>query len=362
MQREKKCVVHMGSPRTGTSAFQQWLVNNAAELRACDIHVPTECAAEDGNFGSLARAFEIPKDERRPGQQEKIRKFRKSIENSSHQTILISAERFNGSIARGRIGPIRALIQNNNYNPIAVLIARNQLDLINSMISFNWFRKLNDQKTVNELLNSSFETRKIDWHVQLKKIKKQKFDGRLGIYGRTASPDPIAKRVFDLAELAENLPEDFDYSIRTLNESVGEICIFSTRHLAKVLGDMNASVSNTDARKLSYALHATFHNFDDKPLYVYDDEQRRKVEDFFSRSNEIVANDLDEAQANALLNPSIKPRDRSPMTWQELSPEQADRVVFAFEEAAKNLGEADQLGRITAEAARTARESARARN
>ena len=101
MKMNKKVVVHVGPPKTGTSAIQNWCVKNIEVLNNHGIYYPTHEMDNNGiSSGHLRNTCDI-REPTKMGErakilfsEEKFLKLLKDFEASEYQTLLLSSEFF----------------------------------------------------------------------------------------------------------------------------------------------------------------------------------------------------------------------------------------------------------------------------
>lgn len=127
----RRFILHVGAPKTGTSAFQEWAVRNRAAMLNAGFLYPEAGATPLGNHAALASALGgAIEDEKRSGHL--LRLFDKELQQHPDAAVVLSAEmmttlRFLPNMARLH----RALSQYSDHATV-VLVVRDQIEWRNS--------------------------------------------------------------------------------------------------------------------------------------------------------------------------------------------------------------------------------------
>lgn len=94
--KDKKIIVHLGPPKTGTSAIQSWLNQNALSLNKHDIFYPGHTADENGvSSGNFEHILSLDTSSGNYYfDDNKLRDTVRKFENSNMSTLLLSSEHF----------------------------------------------------------------------------------------------------------------------------------------------------------------------------------------------------------------------------------------------------------------------------
>ncbi|MBT0585037.1 sulfotransferase domain-containing protein [Alteromonas oceanisediminis] len=96
VSRQKKVIIHIGPPKTGTSAIQKWLRENQTQLSDAGIFYPPHTV--DANGVSSGNFLSLLSQKTRQTQYffdvQKSQKLLSDFETMPHHTLLLSSERF----------------------------------------------------------------------------------------------------------------------------------------------------------------------------------------------------------------------------------------------------------------------------
>jgi len=91
----KKLLIHIGPPKTGTSAIQYWLNSNRSILSENGIYYPKHALDKNKvSSGNLFSIFTLDEDNRLSLNNRKFNRTLRKFERSGAQTLLLSSERF----------------------------------------------------------------------------------------------------------------------------------------------------------------------------------------------------------------------------------------------------------------------------
>lgn len=91
----KTVVIHLGPPKTGTSAIQAWLSRNSDQLLDKKIYYPSHGADKNGvSSGNFSHLISFDSENRGYFDYNKAKRLIDELNNSNYQTLLLSSEHF----------------------------------------------------------------------------------------------------------------------------------------------------------------------------------------------------------------------------------------------------------------------------
>lgn len=91
----KKIYIHVGPPKTGTSAVQKWLNANSALLHQQGIFYPTHAVDKNGvSSGNVRNIYDIDNNKNLHLNQQRLSELLQKFEQSNHHILLLSSEFF----------------------------------------------------------------------------------------------------------------------------------------------------------------------------------------------------------------------------------------------------------------------------
>ncbi|WP_158967030.1 hypothetical protein [Paraglaciecola sp. L3A3] len=135
---EKNIFIHVGPPKTGTSAVQKWFSENVRELQNLGVFYPSHEVDQNGvSSGNVRTIYDINSEKKIELNLEKLNSLIEKFENSQYHTLLLSSEFF-----------FRGMLELKKYIPKAKFIAyiRNPMEIKES--SYNQSVKRHFQQRV----------------------------------------------------------------------------------------------------------------------------------------------------------------------------------------------------------------------
>lgn len=129
----RRCILHIGVPKTGSSALQRALVGNAAPLARVGILYSTAADGADGKFQHRRLATDLREGNRIKLQGLNISQLSDLLADTTADTVVLSSEAF--SDPRVKIEKVRELldlIRSRGFDPTVLVYVRSQLALSNS--------------------------------------------------------------------------------------------------------------------------------------------------------------------------------------------------------------------------------------
>lgn len=127
----RRFIVHVGAPKTGTSAFQEWAVRNRDSLLEAGYFFPTAGATAGGNHAALVSALGgAIADEARSTHL--IRLFEQQINAHPDLDVIISSELMTTMRFLRHMPRLRATLSQLGDSATAVLVVRDQISWRNS--------------------------------------------------------------------------------------------------------------------------------------------------------------------------------------------------------------------------------------
>ncbi|MEP7704316.1 hypothetical protein [Paraglaciecola sp. 25GB23A] len=134
----KKIFIHVGPPKTGTSAVQKWFSDNTKLLSKEGVYYPSHDVDQNGvSSGNVSLLYDVNNEKQIELNQERLEKLLTEFENSEFQTLFLSSEFF-----------FRAMLELKSHIPQAKFIAyvRNPMEIKES--SYNQSVKRHFQKQI----------------------------------------------------------------------------------------------------------------------------------------------------------------------------------------------------------------------
>jgi hypothetical protein len=336
---EPQIVLHVGSHKSGTTAFQSWMKANSQVLADAGIAVPVWLLGRDGNAPNLAKALAASKRYQAQEDFQLLADFAQFAREVRGRTIFFSAEAFETALVDGGfvnvVDRLRAL---GLRKQAAVLIVRNQIDALNSEYSQRC-KQLTAVRPAGEALDVAFSRGRKNWFLIRNTLHEFGFDPRLGVYRGRDPEMPIARQVMTLAGLAGRFPEDVNFEAETTNESIGELGCIAGQHLIRLLDREGRHATTSERRWVSNLLIEACSEFPDAPYNGFDAESRARVMAHFGESNRRLAPYLKggEEEIERLMTSRSEGRDKSPETWSDLTPAQRQTVIAMLEVVSDQL-------------------------
>lgn len=125
----RRFIIHVGAHKTGTSAFQTWLVRERDRLARSGLLVPATGASKVGNYRPLAQAFADPAD---IAGAELLDRLEREIERHPDHDVIVSAERFSEPEMQGAVPRIRRRLDRMGVAPSMLVAVRDQAGWLTS--------------------------------------------------------------------------------------------------------------------------------------------------------------------------------------------------------------------------------------
>ena len=336
---EPQVVLHVGSHKSGTTAFQFWMKSNSQALADAQVAVPVWLLDRDGNAANLAKALAASKLYQSQEDFQRLADFAQFARAVRGRTIFFSAEAFETAISEGGIANVADRMQAVGLRKrAAVLIVRNQIDALNSEYGQRRKRMMS-VKPADEALDVVFSRGRKNWWLLRKALHDHGFDPRLGVYRGRDTDMPIARQVMLLAGLADRLPADVNFHAETANESIGELGCVAAQHLAGLLDRQGRQAGISERRWVSNLLIEACSEFKDQPYNGFDAKSSARVMAHYGESNRRLAAHLpggdDEMQR--LMTWRSEGRAKSPEGWSDLTPSQRQTVTEMLEVVSDQL-------------------------
>lgn len=146
----RRCIVHIGVPKTGSTALQRTLNRNASALEEAGILYRTTADGANGAAKHQRLAMELLRD--RNSERLGLERFQlgELLTGTAADTVVLSSEAFSDpKMDHARIADFLAFIRAHDFEPTAVVYVRAQPSLANSSYSqkvktFNYSDPFND--------------------------------------------------------------------------------------------------------------------------------------------------------------------------------------------------------------------------
>lgn len=320
-----RVIIHMGLPKTGTSAVQTWLVDRASDLFDHGILMPTNLVGPLGNARLLAAALHEPGPSRSPHQGSLIEGLRSALVTPKATDLLISSEYYEKVMFRPPlIQRSQAALRSVGASwDVGVIFLRNLFDLLNSSyaqnlkvgpypLDFAGFLAMRREKRVN------------DFAANVANLRRVGVDVRLAVYGGGGSQTEI---LMQKAGLRDRLPADFGFETARTNESVGVLGLIAARRFWALVDALIPQSLPKVRGELARLLINAAHSIRDRPYNGFTPELRALTEAHYAAILSAVATDLSAEESRALcMSRSI---DLPTSSLQEADLALSDRTVLA---------------------------------
>ena len=125
-------IVHFGVHKTGTSAFQAWLLTNRTRLFDAGLIVPGLGASPAGNYKPLVEAL-VGQSRQAPERSEKmLSSLAREMKAAPNHDVIISSEYLSREIFREHLQSFSEKLDSCGYRKMAIVIVRDQGNWMNS--------------------------------------------------------------------------------------------------------------------------------------------------------------------------------------------------------------------------------------
>lgn len=160
----KRLVVHIGNPKAGSTSLQTWLASHRRALSEAGIDYPVLRGRATEGHRALALALEGGAGEAAAGKA--VAAFAQALEQSRGDTVVISAEQFQGAPDAAEVpARIAALAAAAGYRPVAVVFLRPQPAYLNSVYTQH-VQRLFTADRFPRFLERSIGDRRYDYDAQ----------------------------------------------------------------------------------------------------------------------------------------------------------------------------------------------------
>jgi hypothetical protein len=227
-------IAHMGLPKTGTTAIQEWLVGRADDLAAFGILVPSGVIAANGNARDLANALHHAPADRSPAQQSLVDGLQAAL--ATGQDVVISAEYLEKVIFRpALVARTAASLRDIGARwDIGVMFLRNTFDLLNSSYAQN-VKVGPYPHDFAEFLAMRRRNRLNEYDRNAAHLRADGVEVRMAAY--RSGDGAMTEALLALAGLRDRLPHDFDFSTPRSNESIGTLGLLVARRVWRLMQD-----------------------------------------------------------------------------------------------------------------------------
>lgn len=336
---QRHIYLHCGAFKTGTSAQQAWLVENAALVSAAGLAHPHALAGTGGSSHDLAQALMRPPEARSLADWEVIATYASYFEAHAEDDFLLSSEALSGPFSVAGLAHVGAALAETGRQVISALFIRNQVDQISSHYAqrAKSLRMLEDFSTVSG--GPSVEI--ADWAAQRTRHLALGFDLRLGVYGDPGKP--VVAELLRVFGLRDRFPTDCDLAMKPMNTSIGEIGVLAGLTLARAFHSAGAKLTPRlqDAARRFVVEGAR--QIADQPFIGPTPDDREVIRARFAASNAALRGVLSDAEIDVLLTERL-PVDRpaSPRSLRELSPTQREACESVILHVQKRLADSPE--------------------
>lgn len=344
-----RLILHLGGHKTGSSAVQLWLTQNAEALLKAGIVFPTKFVGKAGNASKLARALVLTPERNGEIPVQLRADFLAFCKENSDHDVFVSAERFETDLLP-RIPPALADLGDTSDvpAPTAALLAElaERLETVKAFALDAGFSGV----TMVYLIRNIVDATSSGFAQRVKAIIHDAFDdpafypasGRyrdhatynrmmedLGFTVAMDALDPSAVSVVDqvmrLAGLSDRISAVADVATPRANESIGQLGVLAGMHLARVLAQGPQDNALRRQRALSHALKQSCLNINDASFNGFLPEDAAIVARRQAALNEALAPWMGPDRIAMVAEPR-RSSPRSPLSIKDLDEVQAQTV------------------------------------
>jgi len=166
-----KYYIHVGPGKTGTSAIQNWFLNNQSELKKQSIYYPSHKLDSNGiSSGNVRTLFDVDKDDIKFNES-KVEKLKQIVADKNYESVVLSSEAFIQNLA-----PIVNAFPDACY----VFYIRSPLETLESLYNQSVKRHFNTKKLI---LPKTVRFSNIDKILKLKQANPN-LDVQFRFYGK----------------------------------------------------------------------------------------------------------------------------------------------------------------------------------
>jgi hypothetical protein len=143
-----------------------------------------------------------------------------------------------------------------------------------------------------------------DWQHQRQRHLACGFTQRIGVYQRKP-PMGVVEAFLDLAGLKDRLPEGADFTVETVNTSLGELAVLTSLHVARFLVKGGVELPHNGRVAYARCLRRTRQDFEDRPFIGPTKDEREQIRVRYAEGNREIAKLLPEDEAELLLTESL---------------------------------------------------------
>jgi|GEM_PF-6202055 len=332
-----RLILHLGTHKTGSSAVQSWLLQNAKNLEKADIVFPVAFVGPAGNGADLARAIVMTADRQGNVPLQLRQNFLAFCKQNAGKDVIVSAEEFENSLLPSvkRAGgsgkarkeeSLRAVLSGNLENVSAFACEA----------GFSSVKIVYLLRNIVDRASSAFAQRVkaiIHWHFDAKF-----FDPKTAAYHDRAACnrlmeeagfeiaidvlDPKAASVVDqvmrLAGLSDRVAGVASFETPRVNESIGHLGVLAGLHLADVIRRGPHEDMVRRRRAMSQALKKACDSVRDSPFNGFTPEDAKLVSQKQAELNEKLSPWL-AADRIAMIAEPKRLAPRSPTSIDELN-------------------------------------------
>ena len=336
-------IAHTGLPKTGTSAFQEWLYAKAADLSPHGIAVPAEILPSHGNFVLVVEALMTPRAKRGPKQIGLIAQTRAIMARPGASDFLVSSEHLEKVVYMSEeIRTFQAgLAEIGATWDMALTVLRNPLDILNSTYAQN-IKSGYFARSFANFVEFRRDNRTNEYNRNIAQLRQAGVEVRAIAYRGRSSPVPLTEQLMQLSGLRDRLPADFDFSAPYINESFGCLAVIAARQVWSLVQHVAPGMPSTLQNQFGTILREELSKLPDRPYNGFTAEMRAEYEDHFAPSLAALAPDLSAEDLDMVRTSRSAADAVSPTGRQDLDP-------------GENLQITEALDRVSARVARNKR-------
>lgn len=331
-----RLILHLGVHKTGSSAVQLWLVQNAARLATAGIIFPAEFTGRTGNAAKLARAITLTPERHEDELPHQLRRrFLEFCQRQSGKDVVVSAEAFetellpslkraggSGAGLAQRVDNVRTFAEDAGFSGVTVVyLVRNIVDRSNSQFA----------QRVKAMVHSQYDARMFNpetfaYHDRaVCNLLMERHGFKVAVDVLDPDAVSVADQIMRLAGLDARVAAIASLETPRANESIGELGVLAGLHLNGVVQRGPDDDLPRRRKTMSQALRLACRGVKDRPFNGFAPQDAARVVQRQAAFDQKMSPWLTARQLTMIAEPRrIGPR--SPVSVEALGAEQAETV------------------------------------
>jgi hypothetical protein len=234
----RRFILHCGANKTGTSAFQDWLVHNRDKLLQSNILFPVSGISPWGNGGSLAKALAGHKRHREGVADKLVPAFEAELAAAPDRDVLLSAEVVCGDRFLPDVATLAKKIDSLGFSKTAILVVRDQPSWMNSRYA-HIRGMIRPVPEFEEFIADLVRKRNGAWFEFATHLEELGFEVHALPYTSEFVKQGAASAIMASSPLAGTAEVDASDSTKQSNVSLGEVGLILADHVRKHVRKMN---------------------------------------------------------------------------------------------------------------------------